>query len=165
MKNIMKVIYFFSVMILILISSSCVTTKFTHQQVMDNAVNGKSKGEIITTFGLPTQKQVEGNYEQWVYDLGQQTITLPRPSLSNTNVNVSPYSNSATIRTNSYGGGSISETYNKYVKIVLQNDIGFKWETAGVDYAITEPNPVGTTFYVLGVVGGGILLGVLLALL
>lgn len=148
-----------------MISTSCVTTLFTHKQVMDNAVVGRTKEEIIQAFGLPNQKQQEGTYEQWVYDLGQKTITLSRPSLSNTNVSVNPSYNTATIRTTEFGGKSESETYNKYIKIILHNDVGIKWESVDVDYSVTEQNNIGTVFYVLGVVGGGILLGVLLAMI
>lgn len=145
--------------------TSCVTTLFTHKQVMDNAVIGKTKDEIIKTFGLPSQKQTEGNYEQWIYDLGEKTTTLSRPSMSNTNVNINPTSNTANVRTTEFGGRSESETYKKYVKVVLQDDLGIKWDSVDVDYSVTEQNNVGTVFYVLGVVGGGILLGVLLALI
>lgn len=158
----MKAIQFFLVLIMFIFTSSCVSTKYTHSQVMDNAVKGKSKEEILRHFGLPTQKQVEGSYEQWVYDLGQGTISLPLPSNSRTKVQVNPYSNSADISTRTYGGGSISGIFNRCIKVTFQNGYGFNWETIGVDYTVTESNPVGTVLIVIGTVVGGILLGVLM---
>ncbi|MDO9579912.1 MAG: hypothetical protein Q7J06_05020 [Bacteroidales bacterium] len=94
----MKTILIFTATVLMLITSSCYSTKYTHNVVMDTAIKGRSKEQILNIFGFPTEKKTEGNYELWVYDLGQRTVSLNLPSSTNANVTVDPYSNSANHR-------------------------------------------------------------------
>ncbi len=132
----MKTILIFSLVLMIL-NSSCYTTKITHTDVI-NEITGSTKDEIISVLGLPSYKQTEGEYEQWVYDMGQSTVSVPLTSSSNTNVTVNPFGNSANINTRNYGGGNVSRTYNKYIKIVFKNDIVISCDTAGVDLSVKE---------------------------
>jgi hypothetical protein len=158
----MKNIFIISI-ILTIITSSCYVTKYTHSEVMNMSVTNQTKDGILKKFGIPSQKKSEGSYEEWIYDLGQRTIVLGLPSTSNTKINVNPSYNSADLRTNRYGGGAISSTYNNYIKITFQNSTAIKWETQGVDYTVTENKPGATALLVIGTIGTSVLLALLLA--
>jgi len=129
---------------------------------MDNAVLGKSKTDIILAFGMPTNKTVEGSLEQWDYNLGQRTIVLTAPSTTNTSVKVNPNTNSATIRSYNYGGANIYGTYDSYIRILFRSDLGYKWETRGVDYTVNEPNNTGTAIAVIATLATSVILGLVL---
>lgn len=155
MKNIIFVFF-------VLISlNSCYSTKFTHSQVMDSAVNGKNKNEIVRQFGIPKEKRVEGNFEEWVYDMGQRTVALDVPSTTRTSVKVSP--SRANINSNYYGGGSISKTFNDYIKITFQGDQAIRWDTQGIDYSVEEFDAGATILVVLLTIGSGVALGLAMA--
>lgn len=143
----------------LLICTSCFTTKVTHYQAMDRAVIGKSKDNIIKTFGFPDDKKVEGNYEEWLYNKGQKTVTSNASTFSNANVSVNQYGGTTYANGNSvtHGGGSVSRTYTNYIKIVFQDDRAIKWDTQGVDYAEYKPS-VGKTLLGAGVFVGAILI-------
>lgn len=147
---------------LLLILSSCTMTKYTHSQVMNNAVNGKTKEQILQEFGIPTEKRVEGNYEEWIYVLGQRSISLSPPSSSRSTVKV--YPSRATIDTRYSASMGMTRTVEDYIKITFQGDKAIRWNTQGVDYTVTERDSEKTALAVVFSVLGSVLLGVLISM-
>ena len=156
----MKINIFILFFVIAFLNSSCYSIKYTHTQVMNMAVTNQSKDGILNNFGIPTEKRVAGSYEEWIYDLGQRTISIGLPSTSNTTIRVNPSYDRASINTNTYGGGVISRTYNTYIKITFQNGRASKWETAGVDYTVTKNEPAQTALLIITTLAISIGLGV-----
>jgi len=127
------------ILLILLTLSSCAVTYYTHDQVMDQVFLGKTKDFVITNFGMPDEKAVEGEYEQWLYDRGQKTVTSVRPSRSTTTATVTPgvYNVSGRANTSTYGGGATSRTYTSYVKLIFKDGVIVSWLSQGVDYSET----------------------------
>jgi hypothetical protein len=115
----------------------------------------QSKDDILEALGIPDEKKSEGSYEQWIWYGDQRTVSINRPSYSTTNATVIPGYNqvNANVNTRTYGGGSISRTYNTYVKITFKNNIATKWDTQGVDFSIKEASGGRTLIAILLSIG------------
>lgn len=145
----MKPLNLLFVGMIMLLTQSCYTTKYTHQEAMDLALLGATKDEIIQGVGLPDSKQVEGAYEQWVYHRGQVIKTSVRPVRTTSNASAVAGSrnlygdvNSVNVASNSYsfGGSSTSRVYDKYVKLLFKDGVVVSWDSQGVDYSVVEPD-------------------------
>ena len=106
---------FFTIM-----STSCTRIIYSHNDVMDAY---RTKSDIITRFGLPTEKRQEGDIEEWYYSFGSRTSSV--------------YNNIA------YGNNrpviiGKSNTTEKYIKFTLKNNAVTSWTTQGVNLQETE---------------------------
>ena len=126
------------ILMAIFMLSSCMVTKYTHEQVMDKKMADlHSKEDIINSFGIPDKKKVEGEREEWIWYYGQER----RPA------------DMATLLL----GNDIGGTYNmtdKYLKITFKNDKPCNYETRGIDYSEKEVSPMGTVFSIIVIVLG-----------
>ena len=152
----------FAILVLVITLNSCMTVKHTHSEVEDGIEkllkdDTITKDDIIEQWGLPTQKRTEGVYEEWYYDLGTESTSISSPSYTNTRVNSGPY-NTAKIKSNSYGGGSVTNSINKYMKYTFKNGQAIKFETQGCDLTQKELNVPITLVTILGSIGLFILL-------
>lgn len=127
------------------IFTSCTVTTITHSEAMDQTL-GMTKEDVITGVGLPDVKQVEGKYEQWTYSRGQVMKTSVRPVRSTSTSTAAPgsinaYGNTGSVNVAtsgiSFGGGSTTQVYDKYVKLLFKDGVVVRWDTQGVDYSST----------------------------
>lgn len=156
----------FIYMLALLISfSSCTSVVYTHKQVMDDL---KSKDQVIAKLGLPTNKMIEGEYEQWYYDYGTVSrsktyTTYTKPEVNNTiNVNVNPNSglnfNPSTqssvpkFNLGNSQGSTVTNTSNKFVKVIFRGENVFNWESQSVDFSVRGRDKTKTAL-LLGPVG------------
>jgi hypothetical protein len=144
---------------------SCTSVVYTHKQVMDDL---KSKEQVIAKLGLPTNKMVEGEYEQWYYDYGtvsrSKTYTIyTKPEVNNTiNINVNPNSglnfNPSTqtsvpkFNLGNAQGSTVTNTSNKFVKVIFRGENVFNWESQSVDFSVRGRDKTKTAL-LLGPVG------------
>ena len=159
---------FFISLAALLLCPSCYVTTLTHSEAMDHVL-GMTKEEVITGVGLPDAKQVEGEYEQWTYNRGQSATTYSRPVRTVSTASATPGSMDAYGNTNSvnvassgisYGGGTRTQVYDKYVKLLFKDGVVVSWDTQGVDYSEQGPD---TALTLAGV--GATILGVILVVL
>jgi hypothetical protein len=128
-------------------------TKYTHEEAMEQMLGGGTKDEVIAVFGIPDDKKIEGDYEQWTYYGGVRSVTRSSPSYSTTTASAKPtydiYGDvvkaDANVNTRTYGGSTSYQSYNEYIKILFQDDHVTGWNTRGVDYSVKEPS-LGATF-------------------
>ncbi len=124
--------FYIKLFLLISIVSSCTKTLYTHNDVMNRY---KTKTDIITKFGMPTEKRSESGLEEWYYNFGTKTTYT--------------YSNTQS----SLLTGN-ANTSNKFVKFIIKNDSVVNWKTQGVDLKLTEINKKQTTLaIILGTLG------------
>ena len=124
--------FYIMLFLLIAVVSSCTKTLYTHNDVMNRY---KTKADIITKFGLPSEKRSESGLEEWYYNFGTKTTYT--------------YSNTQS----SLLTGN-ANTSNKFVKFIIKNDSVVNWTTQGVDLKLTEINKKQTTLaIILGTIG------------
>ena len=124
--------FYIKLFLLISIVSSCTKTLYTHNDVMNRY---KTKTDIITKFGMPTEKRSESGLEEWYYNFGTKTTYT--------------YSNTQS----SLLTGN-ANTSNKFVKFIIKNDSVVNWKTQGVDLKLTEINKKQPTLaIILGTLG------------
>jgi hypothetical protein len=116
----------------ILMLTSCTRVIYSHNDVMDAY---RTKSDIITRFGLPTEKRQEGDIEEWYYSYGSRTSSV--------------YNNIA------YGNNrpviiGRSNTTDKYIKFTLKNDKVTNWTTQGVNLQETEVDKKKRIWAILG---------------
>ena len=123
------------VLLIVPIISSCKSAIIsTHSEVM-SSYNTKQK--VISRFGFPTSKIVEGELEQWYYDYGNVSRTSVYVPNRRANTTVTAYNN--TIRANTtYGGGTASAnttSYSRYIKFIINPSSGqvVSWNSLGVN--------------------------------
>lgn len=133
--------------------------KTTHKEYMDQCTN---KEQVITRFGIPTSKRVDGEYEELLYVFGTKTVTEKNAklaggfgsssskratssanSMSAGGLSSSDRSSSGFISSSGAGAASanastISQEVKIYVKYTLKNDQTVNWDSNGVDYTIYE---------------------------
>lgn len=144
----------------IILLSSCMVTKYTHDEAMELMIGSGTKDDVIAAFGLPDEKKTEGDYEQWTYYGGMRSATRTSPSYSVASASARPtydiYGDvikaDANVNTRTYSGSSRSQSYNEYVKILFQNDQVTGWDTRGVDYSEKEPS-AGVTLAAIVAIG------------
>jgi len=151
----------FTLLILAITLNSCYVVKQTHSEVMDEMESlikdgTITKDYIINRWGLPDQKRVEGPYEEWYYDLGTKSISVSSPSYTNSRVNAGP-NNSVKVKSNTYGGETVTSITNKYTKFTFKNDKPIKFEAHGVNFTHREISTPLTLGYLLGLTIGVIL--------
>lgn len=159
--------HFIYTLALVTLFSSCTSVVYTHKQVMDDL---KSKEQVIAKLGLPTNKMIEGEYEQWYYDYGTVSrsktyTTYTKPEVNNTvNINVNTNSNSGInwnpstqnitpkFNLGNAQGSSVTNTSNKFVKVIFKGENVFNWESQSVDFSIRGRDKTKTAL-LLGPVG------------
>lgn len=104
------------------------------------AILDKTEDEILNNFGIPSEKNTEGYYEEWsYYDFGRKPITVESASADGiSQISVNPSYGSGTQNTGIYEGGVIYRRAGDYIKITFQNGRAVQWSTSGVDYTIEE---------------------------
>ena len=150
----------FIILIIFLLSSCKSAVILTHNDVM-NGINTKS--ELMSKFGIPTNKSQEGNLEQWIYDYGtvSRTSTYVTPSNTTATATYNQYTN--TVNVNSYTtpgvGFTSTSSYRKYAKFLLDNDNVVRWESRGINEEVVDKKQrkknilIGTLSFVLPLVG------------
>jgi hypothetical protein len=112
---------------------SCSVTKYTHSEVMDMEVLNQTQYGIISKYGNPTQRRImavsddseEIPDEIWIYNLTKSKNTWA----DRKNAGKPPVSSE------SYGGGSMASSFDRYLAIKFHNGRVVKWETKGVDFS------------------------------
>lgn len=122
----------------ILMLTSCRVVKYSHNDIMNNY---KTKSDVISRFGLPTEKRKEGDLEEWYYSYGSLTVS----EYEKTN-----YFNTPVV-------SSESNTTQKFLKFTLKNNIVTNWTSQGVNLEETELNKK-LTFATLIIFFGSIIL-------
>ena len=140
MKNNKKIVI--QILIFSLFVSSCTQVLYTHKDYMERY---STKSSVISGFGLPTEKRIEGDIEEWYYNFGTNTI-------------VNTYN--APLYNNSRIGIGNAQTYSKYVKFTFRNDYVANWYSQGVDYTEREIKKTKTIIYIISCLGFGVLLGI-----
>lgn len=133
---------------------SCTKTLYTAHQNMERY---RTKQDVVSSFGLPSEKRSGEGIEEWLYSYGTVgTATGYR----NTNATVNGGYNSVYGNSNTVSVAQFSQ-YNRYVKFTLdaQGNV-LKWESQGVDLAIKKAAPGKTILYLLGCIAVGVLIGV-----
>jgi hypothetical protein len=87
--------------------------------------NYKTKSDVISRFGLPTEKRKEGDIEEWYYSFGSRTV--------------SEYEKTTYFNNPPVISGE-SNTTQKYIKFSIKNDAVTNWTSQGVDLEETEVN-------------------------
>jgi hypothetical protein len=87
--------------------------------------NYKTKSDVISRFGLPTEKRKEGDIEEWYYSFGSSTV--------------SEYEKTTYFNNPPVISGE-SNTTQKYIKFTIKNDAVTNWTSQGVDLEETEVN-------------------------
>ena len=126
--------------------SSCTKVLYINEQVLNNL---HDKNEVIAKFGLPTEKNADAGYTQWVYSFGDVSITSNNTSI-NTNVDVSSDG-----KHKSAGGGitnsSYSNQYSKFIKYTFNTqDKVVNVISQGVNYTKRVPSK-GRTIALAGI--------------
>lgn len=131
MKTLITVI---SAITLISAFTSCTKVLYSHAQVMERY---KTKPQVVSTFGLPTEQRSGEGIEEWLYNYG--TIS------TESNVGIS-----GNATTNSLSVTQFSE-YSRFVKFTFDsNGNVLKWQTEGIDNSERVKNTMGTIFAVIG---------------
>ena len=143
--------------------SSCYTVKFTHQEVMDLAMQSATKSDVLNIWGIPTHKKSEGRYSEWVYDYGTNYLTLSNPTTTDINVNTNPYVLAPEIQARTYGGESYNIAFQHYVKFSFYDDKVQSWKSVGMDYTVKEKDQEKTIAAIVFTILGSLLTVVLLA--
>ncbi len=134
------------VLFFILVLSSCYTVKYTHNEAM-NSVLGLTKSEVIKNWGIPSDKRIDGKYEEWFYDFGTRYIT---------------YSGPQNVQSNKYGRMYYTTTAQSYALLQFTDYRVTGWQTKGVDYEKTEMNKGKTAIAAVVLTAITITLGMLL---
>lgn len=124
------------------------TIKITHEQVM--TMDFPTKKSVFVRFGTPTSKETFDDIENWYFKLSEVTNTNSIGLSSGTgqigqnplNPSLTPI-NRTLITTQSAitNVRSNSTTVETYLKFWFVNDSVMKWETFGVDFSRSIPNP------------------------
>lgn len=163
--------HFIYILVLITLFSSCTSVLQTHSEVM-NSYN--SKEAIISRLGVPHQKRVEGNIEEWIYDYGSYGISRARTTIPNASLNT-PTNTFKPIGTTNSGLKFASEgikfnmptiatttirtdSYSKTVLFRFRDNRLITWETEGVDFETRVKSPKKTAWLIGGTVVGTLLI-------
>jgi hypothetical protein len=100
----------------------------------------KTKEQVISTFGLPTEKKNDGEYEEYYYDFGTKTVTQ---GVVNANANATTVAkttsnyNSGAYKQNANGNAKatvVSQDINYFVRFTFKDTKVIAWKTNGRDY-------------------------------
>ena len=89
----------------------------THKDIMDTYT---TKEQVVSSFGIPSQKETLEGIEVWRYDLGETTVSTARVGTNSSRSAISGVGNSS--------------TYSKYVEFQFRGDNVSKWRSGGVNY-------------------------------
>lgn len=136
----------------IIFLSSCTRVVYSHEDYM-SAV--KTKSDAISAFGSPTNRTKEGDLEVWTYILGSGTVGI---GMANGFGNYSNNSSNASVY-----GSTVNSNFTREVTFIFDGNNAVKWNSRGVDFKKEEINKSGTTWGILGFIGGSTLLLIILS--
>lgn len=132
--------------------SSCTRVVYSHEDYM-SAI--KTKSDAISTFGSPTNRTKEGDLEVWTYILGSGTVGL---GMANGYGNYGNNSSNASVY-----GSTVYSNFTREVTFIFDGNNAVRWNSRGVDFKKEEINKSGTTWGILGFIGGSTLLLIILS--
>jgi len=140
MKNLITGLALLSMLSLL----SCTKTIYTHEQVIDRY---KTKQDVTKTFGIPTEKRMEDNYEEWLYRYDKYD--------SFTEHSVKEYHNTQTTIVTDFN------KYNRYLKFTfdLQGNVT-RCDYTGVDFTVKGKDKGATIALVIS--GTALVVGIVL---
>ena len=113
--------------------TSCSELLYSHSDVMGSY---RTKSSLISKFGLPSEKRVEGNIEEWYYSYGSVTSA----------VGLSRNTSIGTI------GRASASTSDRYIKFQLRGEDVVNWSSGGVNLEVRQSNQKGNKI-ALGITG------------
>lgn len=125
---------------------SCTKTIYTHQQSMSAL---KTKKDIVSVLGLPTEKKKDEGIEEWIYDYGNTSVSRNYGDVSSQG-SAYNYGNRVSASINTTGDYvNTFSTYKKYIKFTI-DDKGnvINWQSQGVDYSIKKFSLLKTMIYI-----------------
>ena len=124
--------------------SNCSKLVYRHQDFMDSL---KTKKDVISHFGGPSEYKLLGDSSKWLYNLNaRERINLWKPDRINKNNSDDP-------------GKNVSAFHypKKMVLITFKNDSVLNYYSQGVDYSLRKPALLETAVVVM--LGVGSVLG------
>jgi len=129
------------VVVSILILYGCSKVIYTNNQVMDGY---KTKSSIAAKFGAPDEIRMADSVEEWLYKYQVSAPSIDRPFKSYPDASTASVVN-----------------FNVYKRFILfsmdMNGNVISWQTEGVDFKVTKPQPVATIAVV--VIGIALIVG------
>ena len=111
----------------------------------------QTKSQVVSNFGLPTEKRSGEGIEEWLYNYGTVS-TASNYGNSNTRANVYGTYNGVggNATTNSLNVTQFTQ-YTRFVKFTFdpQGNV-LKWQSQGVDNTERQKNTTGTIFLIIG---------------
>ena len=89
----------------------------THNDIMNTF---KTKEQVVSSFGIPSQKETLEGIEVWRYDLGETTVSTARVGTNSSRSAIS--------------GTGNSSTYSKYVEFQFRGENVSRWRSGVVNY-------------------------------